>query len=63
MNVSSGAAFVDHIEEAFNAFILDDHLVIQESEHKNLLEIGILHPNDHSHPIQKAKDTPKYTCN
>ncbi len=63
MNVSSGAVFVYHIEEAFNAFILDDHLVIQESEHKNILQIGILHRNDHSHSIQKAKNTPKCTCN
>jgi len=44
---SIGRKFVDGLKEAFHSFVVDDHLVIEEGEHVNFLEILPLHIEDY----------------
>ena len=58
---ASGVAVLgDGVEEAFDAFVLDDHSVIEEGDHEHLLEVTLLHAQHYHQPDQEAHHAPHH---
>ena len=53
---SGGGAFGDEFQKAFHSLVLQDHLIVEESNHEDLPKVALLH--SHHHP--KTQDEAKY---
>lgn len=51
------------VKEALNSFILDDHAIIQEGYHEDLLEVSFLHRQHYHQSYQEAYQAPNDTHN
>ena len=58
MHISRGSALGDELQKALDPFIPNNHLIIQESYHKDLFEVTLLHAHHHPKTQNETDRTP-----
>lgn len=59
---SIGGGLIDGVQEAFDSFIIDDHLVVEEGQHVYFFEVLFFHLEDYADADKGCDKPPAYRC-